>query len=425
VIGVVEAMVGLHIAVLAVLALAVAALKGREAVGLAAAAATLAVGLAGLATPSAAATWLVIDGLSLARVLVTGLVLLAVFAVLPRRHGAPRLTAALIGLAAAGLALVVLPGGPARAAVWALYCALAAAALPSGGPRRLALPHLALAALSGAAGEIVGGGVGAGLVLLAVAVATGVPPFHTWIVGAYTLAPMTGAVAVAAPLGAVALIARGSFGGGAPLAAALIGAALITGGLVVVQRELARAVGLLTVSVQTLVVLALADSDAVGHLGGLLLWCATAVALVGLGLVASALRSRLGRVPVDRHAGLASATPTFATLFLLFGLAAVGMPGTAGFASEDLVLHGALAGRPALLIGFAAAVSVQAYAVLHLFFRVFFGPAAGVPVADATGRERAALLLLAALVIGGGLAPQGMVALTSPPPPVPAHRGGP
>lgn len=416
-IGVDGILVGLDVVLLAALAVAVAVLRGRESVGVAAGAGTLAVGLAAVYVQQGAPTpgWLVLDGATIARVLLTGLVLLAVFAVLPRRHLAPPVTASLIGLAAAGLALIVVPPGLVRAAVWLTYCAVTAAALPAGRPRRLAVPYLGLAGLAGAAGEAVPGPVGGGLLLLATAVTAGVPPFHSWIVGAYTMAPTSLAVAVSAPMAGLALIARGDPGGGPWFTGGLIAAALVAGGLVVVQKELARAVGFLTVSLQALVLLSLADADAVGHVGGLMLWCATAIALVGLGLVAAALRSRLGRVPVDGYAGLVGEAPVFAALFLLFGLAAVGMPGTAGFASEDLVLHGSLGSRPGLLVAFASAVSVQAYAVLHLFFRVFFGPpAVGVPVADALRRERVALLLLAGVLLVGGLAPQWMVLLTSP-----------
>jgi hypothetical protein len=376
-------------------------------------------GGAGLVASGVAALWsaphlssLVLDAVSLPRVIVMGIAAAATFAVMPRRHAAPGTTASILLMIAAHLLLVLLPHGPIAGGVWVVACALSGAALPEGPARRVAAPYLTVAALAGLAGSALSGVVGSALLAVAVLIRLGIFPFHSWVLAAYARAPATVAAALVAPMSALGLVARTplSFEGqGGLLAGLLVAAGLLSAGMALVQRSLVRAVAWLTVSVEAVVYLGVLDADSIGHLGGLVMWSVTGLALLGLGLVAAALSSRLGEVPADRHSGLIDRAPTFGALFLLFGLAAVGAPGTADFVSEDLVLHGALGEHPALLLLVISAISAQSYAVLHLFFRVFFGPARAQPVADARPRERLVLIGLGALLLLTGLIPQLLI----------------
>ncbi len=353
-----------------------------------------------------------LDAVSIPRLSLAGMCLAAVFLVMPRRHGSWPLTIALVALALSHVALACAPASLVGV-FWALSCSVTALAIPAGSARRVALPYLAFAAGVGLGGTVLGGDVGLALLVLAVAVRLGVFPFHSWVVASYHHAPTTIAVAVAAPMAAIVLVARTPMGFegnlGLAITVFLAAAAIVTAALAIVQSELARAVGFVTVSVQTIVFLAVLDADHIGHLGGLMMWSVTGIALVGLGLVTAAIRSRVGDLDIDDYAGLLERAPVLGGLFLLFGLAAVGAPGTADFASEDLVLHGALAHHTGLLLLFISAVSVQGYAVLHLFYRVFFGPPRKMPVSDAMPREALALSMLGALLLGTGLAPQLLV----------------
>ncbi len=386
------------------------------AVGVAAGVSTLAAGFAAqLVHPDiqAVATPLLLDAASLPRVMLTGLMLLSVFSVLPRRHVVAGTVPSLLALAAVHLGLAVSPHGAVSALLWAASCVLTVLVLPAGPGRRMAVPYLALAGGAGVAGLVLDGRAGDGLLVLAVALRMGVFPAHSWVVGAYTLAPTALAVAVTAPMSAVALVARTPLDLGevasVALGAGLVAGAVLTAGLALVQRELGRAVGFFTVSVEAVVLLGVLDTDHVGHLGGLMMWGVTGLALLGVGLVAAALRSRRGCLLLDDYQGLLNHVPVFAGLFLLFGLTAVGAPGTADFASEDLVLHGSMAHHPALLIAFISAVSLQGYTVLHLFYRVFFGPTPRRALPDALPRERVVLVMIAGLLILTGLAPQLLV----------------
>lgn len=349
------------------------------------------------------------DALLAIRIAVTALTVLAVLLVLPRRQRAWSPVLALLLLSGVHVAILWSPPGLATGGLWALSCLLTLGLLagPEAAPaRRLAVPFLSLAAILGLIGQCVDEQLGRWLLLGAVACRLGVFPFHSWAVGAYTLAPTTLAVAAVAPMHGLALLARVSWEVPGPLAALLVLSAFLAAGLAVVQTELGRAAGFLTVSVEAVVLLGVLDPDPIGHLGGMLMWAASGLGLLGMGLVVAALRSRRGRVPVDRHLGLLSQAPTFAGLFFLFGLASIGAPGTADFVSGELVLHGSLAHRPALLLGLIGAISLQGYAMMHLFYRVFLGPPDGQALADVLGRERLALVPLAALLLLTGLAPQ-------------------
>lgn len=363
-----------------------------------------------------AASWpestLVLDPISGPLVPLTGLWLAGVFTIMPRRHTDWGRSLGLMAMAYLHLSIAIAPEsfyGP----LWLLACGATAWALPPGSARRVALPYLGLSAAAGFAGAWVGGATGDVLLLSAVGVRLGVFPFHSWVVNAYERAPLVLAVGLAAPMSALALLARHPLGLEGPLLgwmyALLPVAALFTAGLAIAQPRLTRGIGLFTVSVQSLVLLGMFEANSTGHLGGLLMWAASSVALLGLGLATAAVTSRLGELRLDRHHGLAAKLPTFAWLFLLFGLSAVGAPGTADFVSEDLVLHGELAEHPGVLMLYISAVSLQGYAVLHLFYRVFFGPERRDKVVDATPREGIALAVLAILLVVTGLVPQLLV----------------
>lgn len=371
--------------------------------------ALLALGLASVGGPL---PWLVLDGVSTPRVGVVAVLLLATVGVLPTRQATGGATAALVVAVGVDLACVVAPAG-ALPALWPVACGATWGALPQGANRRVAAPYLALAAVLGGLGLAGLGPCAPLLVLVAVALRLGVFPVHSWAVAAYDGARPTGAVLLVAPMASLAVVARAPIGLdgllGQSVAAALALSALVSAGLAIVQRGLGRAVGFLTSSVVALVLVGLLDRDAVGHLGGLTTWNLTGVALTGLGLVTSALLSRHRGPDLRGHGGLLASTPFLAVAFLLFGLAAVGAPGTADFVGEDLVIHGSLSHHPWLLLLHLAAVSAQAYAVLHVFMHAFFGPEGPVRPADALPRERVALVALGGLVIAAGMAPQLMV----------------
>ena len=88
-----------------------------------------------------------------------------------------------------------------------------------------------------------------------------------------------------------------------------------------------------------------------------------------VGVVYDRMHSRL----IKTYGGLVSVMPKYSILFMLFTLAALGLPGTSGFIGEFLILMGAF--KDNFLVAFIASFGVifgAAY-MLWLYRRVVFG----------------------------------------------------
>jgi NADH-quinone oxidoreductase subunit M len=70
---------------------------------------------------------------------------------------------------------------------------------------------------------------------------------------------------------------------------------------------------------------------------------------------------------------VAEIMPAYAMVFLLFTMASVALPGTAGFPGEFLVILGAWAVNPWVALGAATGMILGACYMLLLYRRVAFG----------------------------------------------------
>lgn len=133
------------------------------------------------------------------------------------------------------------------------------------------------------------------------------------------------------------------------------------------------------------------------------------LAMAGLGIAVSALEARAGDVPLDRLGGRAAAFPGLAASFAVFGAAGVGMPGTAGFIADDLLLHAvweeSAVGAATLIL----AAATLAVATLRAYARVFLGPPQPTVAEDLGPWERRTLVALLVVLVGLGVAPQVFV----------------
>jgi NADH-quinone oxidoreductase subunit M len=266
------------------------------------------------------------------------------------------------------------------------------------------------------------------LLLLAAALRMGLFPFHSWLPALVKRGPLGLAVLlvntqvglflllrVAVPLlpdaweRAMPLLAT------CGLVSALYGAVTALG-----QTHLRRTLGFLAVSQAGMVLLALASMNAQSVAGALLQGVGLGLPMAGLLLMAWALESRVGFLDTTRLGGLVRVAPRMATLFLLLGLAAVGLPGTLAFVGEDLLLHGVLEVHPLLATGMLVATALNGLSVLRAFYRTFLGPPARqavwtrVQVEDLLPRERAVAVALCLLVVLAGLVPGPLLALRAP-----------
>ena len=109
--------------------------------------------------------------------------------------------------------------------------------------------------------------------------------------------------------------------------------------------------------------------------------------------------------------GLAEHAPRLAVSFAILGLALVGLPGTLGFCSQDLLIHGTLTTHPLTGLLLPIATAMNAVSFFRLFSRLFLGKRrTGFTVmADALPRERWILAGIVLFVVLGGLFPNATV----------------
>jgi NADH-quinone oxidoreductase subunit M len=126
-------------------------------------------------------------------------------------------------------------------------------------------------------------------------------------------------------------------------------------------------------------------------------------------LAIGVLYDRMHSREIASYGGVVNTMPKFTAFALLFAMANCGLPGTAGFVGEWMVILGAI--RANFWLGFAAATALifgAAY-TLWMFKRVYLGPVANAHVkalVDINAREFLVMTLLAITVLFMGLYPK-------------------
>lgn len=151
-----------------------------------------------------------------------------------------------------------------------------------------------------------------------------------------------------------------------------------------------------------------------GTTGALVHWFVIAAATTGAFSVLRAVEvRRSGLLTTTEYLGLAKHAPRLAVFFGICTLALVGLPGTLGFCSEDLLIQGSLRSQPLFGALLPIATAMNAFSLFRLFSRLFFGrERTGLHgLTDALPRERWTLSAIAAFLIVTGVAPSLIVSL--------------
>ena len=297
-------------------------------------------------------------------------------------------------------------GGRATARVYGRMMAVAIACMAIGTALLVADPPWN-------AGSGTKGAAGGWLVALAVMIRKGLIPFHSWYPALFSGASLATALVVTMPQVATYTAVRllvGHADGVPHELVVLANAALLTAAygaaLAVVQRDVRSLVGMLAMSQSAMVFAGLSGTVPTELCGALAVWVSSGLALTGIGLVAWALESRGGTISIETLQGRFADAPALAGFFLLFGLAALGFPGTLSFVADDLIIAGSLddhvhAGVLVILTTVFAAI-----AVMRGWFRVFGGPVTvDAPRHSILLRERVAFTALLVILFGLGLWP--------------------
>jgi NADH-quinone oxidoreductase subunit M len=121
---------------------------------------------------------------------------------------------------------------------------------------------------------------------------------------------------------------------------------------------------------------------------------------------------RLHTREIKRYGGLVQNMPRYATAFMIFMLASVGLPGTSGFVGEFLVLLGAYQVHTLATFLAATGVVLGAAYMLYLYKRVVFGELTKADVKampDVSLREMVIFAPLIALVFWMGVYPSSFL----------------
>ena len=246
-------------------------------------------------------------------------------------------------------------------------------------------------------------------------------PLHTWLPDAYAEAPTATTVILAAILskmGAYGFLrfsvpmlpqATQLF---APLMFALAVIAVVYAAITALaQTDMKRLIGYSSISHMGLIVIGIFTVDVQGLDGALFQMLAHGVITAALFLCIGMLWERTGSREIGRERALADRMPLYAVVFMVFTLANVGLPGTAGFVGEFLVLVGATEVNIWLgLFGGAGMILAVVYALV-LYRRMGFGVArealsSGLAsLRDLGAREIALLAPLVVLVFWMGIYP--------------------
>ena len=173
-----------------------------------------------------------------------------------------------------------------------------------------------------------------------------------------------------------------------------------------------RLLAFLALSQSACILSGLESRTAEGIAGAVVHWFVVAISTVALFGILRLLEVRFGEnLTASKHLGLAEHAPRLAVSFVIFGLALVGLPGTLGFCSQDLLIHGALTSHRLTGLLLPIATAMNAISFFRLFTRLFLGKRrTGFTVmADALPRERWILAAGVLFVVFGGLFPNAIV----------------
>ena len=215
------------------------------------------------------------------------------------------------------------------------------------------------------------------------AVKTPMWPVHTWLPDAHVEAPTAGSVLLAAILLKMAGYGFIRFSLGLfPIASEVftpliytlsVIAIIVTSLIALMQEDMKKLIAYSSVAHMGFVTLGIFTIQQQGIEGSIIQMISHGLVSAALFLCVGVVYDRMHSRLISTYGGIVTIIPKYSILFMLFTLAALGLPGTSGFIGEFLILMGAFKDNFLVAVLASLGVILGAAYMLWLYKRVVFG----------------------------------------------------
>ena len=233
-------------------------------------------------------------------------------------------------------------------------------------------------------------------------------PFHTWLPDAHVEAPTAGSVILAAILLKMAGYGFIRFSLGlfpvasdyfTPLIFTLSIIAIIYTSLVaLMQDDMKKLIAYSSVAHMGFVTIGIFSLTKQGLEGSIIHMMSHGLISAALFLCVGVVYDRYHSRMISSYGGLVNIMPKYALVFMIFVLAALGLPGTSGFVGEFLVLVGTFQVNIFVAVLASLGVVLAAAYMLWLYKRVIFGKMASSEIKEMADLNKTEIYVFASLV---------------------------
>jgi len=234
-------------------------------------------------------------------------------------------------------------------------------------------------------------------------------PVHTWLPDAHVEAPTAGSVILAG-----VLLKMGGYGflrfslpmfplasqAFAPLVFTLSVVAIIYTSLVALaQEDMKKLIAYSSVAHMGFVTMGVFSFTVQGVDGAIFQMLSHGLVSAALFLSVGVIYDRMHTREIDAYGGLVNRMPIYASVFMVFTLANVGLPGTSGFIGEFLTLVGTFKVNTWVALFATSGIILSAAYALYLYRRVIFGPLEKRSLRAITDMNAREILVFAPLIL--------------------------
>ena len=241
------------------------------------------------------------------------------------------------------------------------------------------------------------------------AVKTPMWPVHTWLPDAHVEAPTAGSVLLAAILLKMAGYGFIRFSLGLfPVASEIftpliytlsVIAIIFTSLIALMQEDMKKLIAYSSVAHMGFVTLGIFTIQQQGIEGSIIQMISHGLVSAALFLCVGVVYDRMHSRLINSYGGIVAIIPKYSILFMLFTLAALGLPGTTGFIGEFLILMGAFKDNFLVAVIASLGVILGAAYMLWLYKRVVFGKLINVELKKMVDLNRSEYFILTCLAV--------------------------